>query len=141
VIVVAASVDLPLQMNSGSKALSAVASAVGPVRENDRQHWFDRDAFWAAGDPVSNLGAATTAAPAGLTSLASQAKSLCDTSLRVIVSAWTSDSCPLALAWGRSNYLVPQPRAVRLPAGSRAWRGSDARAIRRRPSRWVTGHS
>jgi glutaryl-CoA dehydrogenase (non-decarboxylating) len=111
------------------------------IRENDRQHRFDRDRIVGG---MAKLGLFGISVPpeyggAGMDylclGLACEELEYVDTSLRVIMSVHAGLNCLTLLTWGseaqKQKYLVPQARGERL-AGyglTEPGAGSDARAI------------
>src|SRR6185369_13202224 len=111
------------------------------IRENDRNHHFDRDRILGG---MAKLGLLGISVPqeyggAGMDYLclgvASEELEYLDTSLRVIMSVHAGLNCLTLLAWGtdeqRQRYLVPQAHGTKLsgygltePAA-----GSDVRGI------------
>jgi glutaryl-CoA dehydrogenase (non-decarboxylating) len=115
---------------------------VGPfIRENDRQHRFDRDRILGG---MANLGLLGISVPAeyggaGMDyislGLASEELEYCDTSLRVIMSVHLGLNCLSLVTWGtedqKRRYLVPQAqgRTIGGYGLTEPGAGSDARAI------------
>jgi glutaryl-CoA dehydrogenase (non-decarboxylating) len=111
------------------------------IRENDRQHRFDRDRIVGG---MAKLGLFGISVPpeyggAGMDylclGLACEELEYVDTSLRVIMSVHAGLNCLTLLTWGseaqKQKYLVPQARGERL-AGyglTEPGAGSDVRAI------------
>jgi glutaryl-CoA dehydrogenase (non-decarboxylating) len=111
------------------------------IRENDRQHRFDRDRIVSG---MAKLGLFGISVPqeyggAGMDyvclGLACEELEYADTSLRVIMSVHAGLNCLTLLTWGneaqKQKYLVPQARGEKL-AGyglTEPGAGSDARAI------------
>src|SRR5919198_123901 len=111
------------------------------IRENDRNHFFDRDRILGG---MARLGLLGISVPeeyggAGMDyiclGLASEELEYVDTSLRVIMSVHAGLNCLTLLAWGsedlKRRYLVPQAQGTRI-AGyglTEPGAGSDARAI------------
>jgi glutaryl-CoA dehydrogenase (non-decarboxylating) len=111
------------------------------IRENDRQHRFDRDRILGGMADLGLLGISVPAEYGGAgmdyisLGLASEELEYCDTSLRVIVSVHLGLNCLSLLAWGtedqKQRYLVPQAQGRKI-AGyglTEPGAGSDARAI------------
>jgi len=111
------------------------------IRENDRQHRFDRDRILGGMADLGLLGISVPAEYGGAgmdyisLGLASEELEYCDTSLRVIVSVHLGLNCLSLLAWGtedqKERYLVPQAQGRKI-AGyglTEPGAGSDARAI------------
>jgi glutaryl-CoA dehydrogenase (non-decarboxylating) len=111
------------------------------VRENDRQHRFDRDRVLGG---MASLGLLGISIPqeyggAGMDyvslGLASEELEYVDTSLRVIMSVHAGLNCLTLLSWGteeqKRRYLVPQAQGKRIAgyALTEPSAGSDARAI------------
>jgi glutaryl-CoA dehydrogenase (non-decarboxylating) len=130
------------------------AREVAPhIRENDRQHRFDRERIVGG---MARLGLLGLAVPpeyggAGMDyvslGLACEELEYVDTSLRVIMSVHAGLHGLSLLAWGtedqRRRYLVPQAQGARLAAYglTEPGAGSDARGIQStavdRGDRWV----
>src|SRR5258707_4187849 len=118
------------------------AREVAPyIRDNDRQHRFDRDRLLGG---RAELGLRGISAPqeyggSGMDylclGLASEELEYVDTSLRVIMSVHAGLNCLTLLAWGtedqKQRYLVPQAqgRAIAGYGLTEPGAGSDARAI------------
>ncbi len=118
------------------------AREVAPhIRENDRQHRFDRDRILGG---MANLGLLGISVPsvyggAGMDylslGLACEELEYVDTSLRVIMSVHLGLSCLSLLAWGtedqKRRYLVPQAQGKQLGGYglTEPGAGSDVRAI------------
>src|SRR6266566_1052832 len=116
-------------------------SVVPYIRENDRNHYFDRERILGG---LSELGLLGISVPqqyggAGMDyialGIASEELEYLDTSLRVIMSVHAGLSCLTLLSWGtedqKQRYLVPQAQGKKL-AGyglTEPGAGSDARAI------------
>ncbi len=111
------------------------------IRENDRQHHFDRERILGG---MARLGLLGVSVPpeyggAGMDyiclGLVSEELEYVDTSLRVIISVHAGLNCLTLLAWGtedqKRRYLVPQAQGTKI-AGyglTEPGAGSDARAI------------
>src|SRR4051794_3203320 len=111
------------------------------IRENDRNHHFDRDRVLGG---MARLGLLGISVPqeyggAGMDyiclGLASEELEYVDTSLRVIMSVHAGLNCLSLLTWGtedqKRRYLVPQAQGTKI-AGyglTEPSAGSDARAI------------
>src|SRR5437867_108787 len=111
------------------------------VRENDRNHHFDRDRILGG---MARLGLLGISVPqeyggAGMDyislGLASEELEYVDTSLRVVMSVHAGLNCLSLLTWGseqqKQRYLVPQAQGTRI-AGyglTEPGAGSDVRAI------------
>src|SRR2546425_10241705 len=111
------------------------------IRENDRNHHFDRDRILGG---MASLGLLGISVPqefggAGVDyiclGLASEELEYVDTSLRVIMSVHAGLNCLTLLAWGtedqKQRYLVPQAQGRKI-AGyglTEPGAGSDVRAI------------
>ena len=118
------------------------AKEVAPfIRENDRQHRFDRDRILGGMAHLGLLGVSVPAEYGGAgmdylcLGLASEELEYVDTSLRVIMSVHTGLNCLTLLAWGtedqKRRYLVPQAQGTKV-AGyglTEPGAGSDVRAI------------
>jgi glutaryl-CoA dehydrogenase (non-decarboxylating) len=118
------------------------AREVAPyIRENDRQHHFDRDRVLGG---MASLGLLGVSVPQGYggagmdyisLGLVSEELEYVDTSLRVVMSVHTGLNCLTLLTWGtedqKRRYLVPQAQGRRI-AGyglTEPGAGSDVRAI------------
>ena len=118
------------------------AREVAPnIRENDRQHYFDRDCIVGGMKQLGLLGICVPQEHGGAgmdylsLGLASEELEYVDTSLRVIMSVHVGLNCLTLLAWGtddqKRRYLVPQAQGDKL-AGyglTEPGAGSDARGI------------
>jgi glutaryl-CoA dehydrogenase (non-decarboxylating) len=118
------------------------AQNVAPfIRENDRQHHFDRDRILGG---MAGLGLLGISVPqeyggAGMDylalGLASEELEYLDTSLRVIMSVHAGLNCLTLLSWGtedqKQRYLVPQAQGKKISGYglTEPGAGSDARAI------------
>jgi len=111
------------------------------IRENDRQHRFDRDRIVGGMGKLGLLGISVPQDYGGAgmdyvcLGLACEELEYVDTSLRVIMSVHAGLNCLTLLTWGteaqKQKYLVPQARGEKL-AGyglTEPGAGSDARAI------------
>jgi glutaryl-CoA dehydrogenase (non-decarboxylating) len=111
------------------------------IRDNDRQHHFDRDRILGGMARLGLLGVSVPAEYGGAgmdyisLGLASEELEYCDTSLRVIMSVHLGLNCLSLVAWGtedqKQRYLVPQAQGRKI-AGyglTEPGAGSDARAI------------
>jgi glutaryl-CoA dehydrogenase (non-decarboxylating) len=111
------------------------------IRENDRQHRFDRDRIVGGMSALGLLGISVPQEYGGAgmdyvcLGLACEELEYVDTSLRVIMSVHAGLNCLTLLTWGteaqKQRYLVPQARGEKL-AGyglTEPGAGSDARAI------------
>ena len=111
------------------------------IRENDRQHRFDRDRIVGGMGKLGLLGISVPQDYGGVgmdyvcLGLACEELEYADTSLRVIMSVHAGLNCLTLLTWGteaqKQKYLVPQARGEKL-AGyglTEPGAGSDARAI------------
>src|SRR5712672_802427 len=111
------------------------------IKDDDRQHRFDRDRVLGG---MASLGLLGISVPqeyggAGMDyvclGLASEELEYVDTSLRVILSVHTGLNCLSLLTWGtedqKQRYLVPQAQGSRIAgyALTEPGAGSDARAI------------
>src|SRR6059058_3473062 len=111
------------------------------IRENDRQHRFDRDRVLGGMKALGLFGVAVPPQYGGAgmdyisLGLVSEELEYVDTSLRVIMSVHAGLSCLSLLTWGteeqKQRYLVPQARGQKIstygltePAA-----GSDVRGI------------
>src|SRR6202049_4910767 len=118
------------------------AREVAPyIRDNDRQHRFDRERIIGG---MARLGLLGISVPpeyggAGMDyiclGLASEELEYVDTSLRVIMPVHAGLNCLSLLAWGtedqKQRYLVPQAQGTKLSGYglTEPGAGSDARAI------------
>src|SRR2546422_9085042 len=111
------------------------------IRENDRNHHFDRDRILGGMAKLGLLGISVPQEYGGAgmdyvcLGLASEELEYVDTSLRVIMSVHAGLNCLTLLAWGtedqKQRYLVPQAQGKKI-AGyglTEPGAGSDARAI------------
>src|SRR5205085_4187908 len=111
------------------------------IRENDRQHFFDRDRIVSGLKALGLLGVCVPQEHGGAgmdyisLGIASEELEYADTSLRVIMSVHVGLNCLTLLAWGtddqKKRYLAPQAQGDKL-AGyglTEPGAGSDARAI------------
>jgi glutaryl-CoA dehydrogenase (non-decarboxylating) len=111
------------------------------IRENDRNHHFDRDRILGG---MAKLGLLGISVPqeyggAGMDYLclgvASEELEYLDTSLRVIMSVHAGLNCLTLLSWGtedqKQRYLVPQSQGTKISGYglTEPGAGSDARAI------------
>jgi glutaryl-CoA dehydrogenase (non-decarboxylating) len=111
------------------------------IRENDRQHRFDRDRIVGGMAKLGLFGISVPQAYGGAgmdyvcLGLACEELEYVDTSLRVIMSVHAGLNCLTLLAWGteaqKQKYLVPQARGEKLSGYglTEPGAGSDARAI------------
>ncbi len=130
------------------------AREVAPyIRENDRQHRFDRERVLGGMAKLGLLGVSvpTEYGGAGMDyislGLVSEELEYVDTSLRVIMSVHAGLNCLTLLTWGtedqKQRYLVPQAQGARIAgyALTEPAAGSDARGIQttavRKGSRYV----
>jgi glutaryl-CoA dehydrogenase (non-decarboxylating) len=118
------------------------AREVAPfIRDNDRQHRFDRDRVLGGMSKLGLLGAAVPVQYGGAgmdyisLGLISEELEYVDTSLRVIMSVHAGLNCLTLLTWGteeqKQRYLVPQAQGLKI-AGyglTEPSAGSDARGI------------
>src|ERR1700674_3970859 len=118
------------------------AKEVAPfIRENDRQHRFDRDRILSGMARLGLLGISVPAEYGGAgmdyicLGLASEELEYVDTSLRVIMSVHAGLNCLTLLTWGteeqKRRYLVPQAQGTKI-AGyglTEPGAGSDVRAM------------
>src|SRR5215210_2413653 len=111
------------------------------IREDDRQHRFDRDRVLGGMTALGLLGIAVPQEYGGAgmdyisLGVASEELEYVDTSLRVIMSVHAGLNCLSLLTWGneaqKQKYLVPQARGEKI-AGyglTEPSAGSDARGI------------
>src|SRR6187455_425726 len=118
------------------------AREVAPyIRENDRQHHFDRDKFLTDMAELGLLGAAVPAQYGGAgmdyisLALISEELEYLDTSLRVIMSVHAGLNCLSLLTWGtedqKQRYLVPQAQGKKIATYglTEPSAGSDVRGI------------
>src|ERR1700736_252655 len=123
------------------------------IRENDRQHRFDRERILGGMAKLGLLGISVPAEYGGAgmdyicLGLASEELEYVDTSLRVIMSVHAGLNCLSLLTWGsedqKRRYLVPQAQGTKI-AGyglTEPGAGSDVRAVQatavRRGSRYL----
>ncbi len=111
------------------------------IRENDRQHRFDRDRIVGGMAKLGLFGISVPQAYGGAgmdyvcLGLACEELEYVDTSLRVIMSVHAGLNCLTLLTWGteaqKQKYLVPQARGEKLSGYglTEPGAGSDARAI------------
>ena len=111
------------------------------IRENDRQHRFDRERVLSGMTRLGLLGAAVPAKYGGAgmdyisLALISEELEYVDTSLRVIMSVHAGLNCLSLLTWGseeqKQRYLVPQAQGRKIAgyALTEPSAGSDARGI------------
>src|SRR5713101_3997749 len=118
------------------------AREVAPyIRDNDRQHRFDRERILGGMARLGLLGISVPAEYGGAgmdyicLGLASEELEYVDTSLRVIMSVHAGLNCLTLLTWGteeqKRRYLVPQAQGTKI-AGyglTEAGAGSDVRAL------------
>jgi glutaryl-CoA dehydrogenase (non-decarboxylating) len=118
------------------------AREVAPyIRDNDRQHRFDRERILGGMTKLGLLGISVPAAYGGAgmdyacLGLACEELEYVDTSLRVIMSVHAGLNCLTLLTWGtedqKQRYLVPQAQGEKL-AGyglTEPGAGSDVRAL------------
>ena len=118
------------------------AQEVAPfIRDNDRQHRFDRERILGGMARLGLLGASVPAEYGGAgmdyisLGLACEELEYVDTSLRVIMSVHVGLNCLTLLAWGtddqKRRYLAPQARGTKI-AGyglTEPSAGSDVRSI------------
>jgi len=118
------------------------AREVAPsIRENDRQHRFDRERIFTGLAKLGVLGISVPEAYGGAgmdyisLGLASEELEYVDTSLRVIMSVHAGLNCLTLLAWGseeqKRRYLVPQAQGEQIGGYglTEPGAGSDARGI------------
>jgi glutaryl-CoA dehydrogenase (non-decarboxylating) len=111
------------------------------IRENDRQHRFDRERVLGGMAKLGLLGVSVPAEYGGAgmdyicLGLVSEELEYVDTSLRVIMSVHAGLNCLTLLTWGtedqKQRYLVPQAQGTRIAgyALTEPAAGSDARGI------------
>src|SRR5712691_10393441 len=111
------------------------------IRENDRQHHFDRERILGGMAALGLLGISVPPQYGGAgmdyisLGLASEELEFVDTSLRVIMSVHAGLNCLTLLSWGteaqKQRYLVPQAQGKQIAgyALTEPGAGSDARAI------------
>src|SRR5216683_5253393 len=118
------------------------AREVAPyIRENDRNHFFDRDRILGGMAKLGLLGISVPQEYGGAgmdyicLGLASEELEYLDTSLRVVMSVHAGLNCLSLLTWGsedqKRRYLVPQAQGTKI-AGyglTEPGAGSDVRAI------------
>jgi glutaryl-CoA dehydrogenase (non-decarboxylating) len=123
------------------------------IRENDRQHRFDRERVLGGMAKLGLLGVSVPPEYGGAgmdyvsLGLVSEELEYVDTSLRVIMSVHAGLNCLTLLTWGtedqKQRYLVPQAQGTRIAgyALTEPSAGSDARGIQttavRKGSRYV----
>jgi glutaryl-CoA dehydrogenase (non-decarboxylating) len=118
------------------------AQNVAPfIRENDRQHHFDRDRILGGMAKLGLLGISVPQEYGGAgmdylaLGIASEELEYLDTSLRVIMSVHAGLNCLTLLSWGnddqKKRYLVPQAQGKKISGYglTEPGAGSDARAI------------
>ncbi len=118
------------------------------IRDNDRNHHFDRDRIIGGMAKLGLLGVSVPQRYGGAgmdyvaLGLASEELEYIDTSLRVIMSVHAGLNCLSLLAWGteaqKQQYLVPQAQGTRLagygltePSAGSDVRGMQATAIKK----------
>jgi glutaryl-CoA dehydrogenase (non-decarboxylating) len=111
------------------------------IRENDRNHHFDRERILGGMAKLGLLGISVPQEYGGAgmdyicLGVASEELEYLDTSLRVIMSVHAGLNCLSLLAWGnedqKQRYLVPQAQGTKLSGYglTEPGAGSDARAI------------
>ncbi len=111
------------------------------IRENDRQHHFDRDRILGGMAKLGLLGISVPQEYGGAgmdyisLGIASEELEYLDTSLRVIMSVHVGLNCLSLLSWGteaqKQKYLVPQAQGKKISGYglTEPGAGSDARAI------------
>src|SRR5665213_2057490 len=111
------------------------------IREDDRQHRFDRDRVFGGMAKLGLLGVSVPQQYGGpgmdyiCLGLASEECEYVDTSLRVIMSVHAGLNCLSLLTWGteeqKQRYLVPQAQGKKIATYglTEPGAGSDARAI------------
>src|SRR5580765_4301490 len=130
------------------------AQNVAPfIRENDRQHHFDRDRILGGMAKLGLLGVSVPQEYGGAgmdyiaLGIASEELEYLDTSLRVIMSVHAGLNCLTLLAWGseeqKQKYLVPQAQGKKLSTYglTEPSAGSDVRGIQttavKKDGHWV----
>jgi len=130
------------------------AREVAPyIRENDRQHHFDRERILGGMAKLGLLGISVPQEYGGAgmdyicLGLASEELEYVDTSLRVIMSVHAGLNCLTLLTWGsedqKQRYLVPQAQGTKISGYglTEPGAGSDARGIQttavKKGDRWV----
>ncbi len=123
------------------------------IREDDRQHRFDRDRVFGGMAKLGLLGVSVPQQYGGAgmdyicLGLASEELEYVDTSLRVIMSVHAGLNCLSLLTWGtedqKQRYLVPQAQGSKIagygltePAAGSDVRGMQSTAVKK-GSRWV----
>src|SRR4249919_4386256 len=126
------------------------------IRENDRNHHFDRDRILGGMAKLGLLGVSVPQEYGGAgmdyiaLGIASEELEYLDTSLRVIMSVHAGLNCLTLLSWGtedqKQRYLVPQAQGKKIATYglTEPSAGSDARGIQtvaiKRGDRWeLTG--
>src|SRR3989449_1401647 len=111
------------------------------IRENDRNHHFDRDRILGGMAKLGLLGISVPQEYGGAgmdyisLGVASEELEYLDTSLRVIMSVHAGLNCLTLLSWGtedqKQRYLVPQAQGKKISGYglTEPSAGSDARAI------------
>src|SRR6187455_2604886 len=133
------------------------AREVAPyIRENDRQHHFDRDRILGGMAKLGLLGISIPQEYGGAgmdyiaLGVASEELEYLDTSLRVIMSVHAGLNCLSLLAWGteeqKRRYLVPQAQGKKIatygltePAAGSDVRGIQTVAVKRGDRYFLTG--
>src|SRR4249919_188587 len=118
------------------------AREVAPyIRENDRQHHFDRDRILGGMAKLGLLGVSVPQEYGGAgmdyiaLGIASEELEYLDTSLRVILSVHAGLNCLTLLSWGtedqKQRYLIPQAQGKKIATFglTEPSAGSDARGI------------
>src|SRR5262250_43052 len=133
------------------------AREVAPfIRENDRNHHFDRDRILGGMAKLGLLGVSVPQEYGGAgmdyisLGLASEELEYVDTSLRVIMSVHAGLNCLSLLAWGseeqKQRYLVPQAQGKKIatygltePAAGSDVRGMQTVAVKKDGRYHLTG--
>jgi glutaryl-CoA dehydrogenase (non-decarboxylating) len=123
------------------------------IREDDRQHRFDRDRVFGGMAKLGLLGVSVPQKYGGAgmdyicLGLASEELEYVDTSLRVIMSVHAGLNCLSLLTWGteaqKQQYLVPQAQGTKIagygltePAAGSDVRGMQSTAVKK-GDRWI----
>ena len=115
------------------------------IRENDRQHYFDRERILGGMAKLGLLGISVPQEYGGAgmdyiaLGIASEELEYLDTSLRVIMSVHAGLNCLTLLSWGtedqKQRYLVPQAQGTKISATASPSRAPAATRARFRPPR------
>src|SRR5437773_8191767 len=126
------------------------------IRENDRQHHFDRDRILGGMAKLGLLGISVPQEYGGAgmdyicLGIASEELEYVDTSLRVIMSVHAGLNCLTLLTWGtedqKRRYLVPQAQGTKIagygltePSAGSDVRGIQSVAVKRGDRYVITG--